>query len=341
MKKLKLGIVGCGDIAGFTAWVSRLVPQVRLSACCDVDAGRAQTFARRHRIPQVYTDYAEILEKAKLDAIYLAVPHHLHYEMIFAAVQASKPVFAEKPVTRTLDEGKRLIKAIGDAKVGVNYQYRYDSGCYALARAVQAEALGKVHSMRINIPWHREQKYFDGAAWHKTIAQAGGGTLITQGSHFLDVALWALGENPVSAMGYTKTLLFNVEVDTLTHGIVETAGGALVSIVSSMVAASEQKVMIEAYGERGTGFYADRPFPHVKFKGVKVHKERPPERGVHALQRSLTGFAKWILDDKPFLIPAADTIPVLAAVEGIYRSAKTGQRLNVESLTSRPSTFDV
>lgn len=330
MKKLKLGIVGCGDIAGFTAWVSRLVPQVQLSACCDVDAGRAQMFARRHRIPQVYTDYAEMSEKAKLDAIYLALPHHLHYEMILSAIKASKPVFVEKPLTRTLDEGKRLIKAIGDAKVGVNYQYRYDSGCYALARAVQAGALGKVHSIRINIPWHREQKYFDGAAWHKIIAQAGGGTLITQGNHFLDVALWALGEEPVSAMGYAKTPIFDVEVDTLTHGIVETEGGTLISVVSSMVAASEQKVTIEAYGERGTGFYADRPFPHVKFKGVKVHKERPPERGVHALQRSLAGFAKWILDDKPFLIPAVDTIPVLAAVDGIYRSAQSGKREEIK-----------
>jgi predicted dehydrogenase len=187
--------------------------------------------------------------------------------------------------------------------------------------------------MRINIPWHRTQTYFDGAAWHKTIAQAGGGTLITQGSHFLDVALWALGEHPVSAMGYVKTPLFDVEVDTLTHGIVETAGGTLISVVSSMVAATEQKVTIEAYGERGSAFYSDRPFPHVKFVDAKIHKERPPERGVHALQKSLKGFANWILNDKPFLTPAASTLPVLAAVDGIYRSAMTGQKSKVESLS--------
>jgi len=330
MTKLNLAIVGCGDIAGFTAWVSRLVSQVTLSACCDVDKERAEKFAKRHRIPKVYTDYTEMLNQANFDAVYLAVPHNLHNEMILSAVKVEKPVFVEKPFTRTLYEGIKLIEAIGDAIVGVNYQYRYDSGCYALARAVQAGALGKVHSMRINIPWHRDQKYFDGAAWHKTTTQAGGGTLITQGSHFLDVALWALGEKPVSAMGYAKMPIFDVEVDTLTHGIVETEGGTLVSIVSSMVAANEQKVTIEAYGERGTALYADRPFPHVKFNGVNVRKERPPERGVHALQRSLAGFAKWILDDKPFLIPAADTIPVLAAVDGIYRSAKSGEREPIE-----------
>jgi UDP-N-acetyl-2-amino-2-deoxyglucuronate dehydrogenase len=331
MEKLKLGIVGCGDIAGFTALVSKLVPWVTLSACCDVNTERVRMFAKHYRIPQVFTDHNELLEKSAADAVYLAVPHHLHYEMILAAVNAGKPVFVEKPVTRTLSEGRKLIEAIADAKVGVNYQYRYDSGCYSLARAVQSGALGKIHSMRINIPWHRKQGYFDGAVWHKTIAQAGGGTLITQGSHFLDVALWALGEHPVSAMGYTSTPGFCVEVDTLAHGIIETSGGTLISVVSSMVTATEQKVTIEAYGERGTALYADRPFPHVKFIGVKIHKERPPERGVHALQRSLAGFAKWILDDKPFLTPAASTLSVLAAVDGIYRSANSGQKSKIEN----------
>jgi predicted dehydrogenase len=216
-------------------------------------------------------------------------------------------------------------------KVGVNYQYRYDSGCYALARALQSGALGRIHSIRINVPWHRTQSYFDQAAWHRTIAQAGGGTLITQGSHFLDVALWAVGEAPVSAMGYTATPGFAVEVDTLAHGIVETSGGTLITITSTMAAAREQAVTIEVYGERGTGIYSNRPWSSVRFIGCKVQRERPPAWGLHALQRSLAGFAKWVLDDKVFLIPAASTMPVLAAVDGIYRSAQSGQRESVQT----------
>ena len=330
MTKLNLAIVGCGDIAGYTAWISKLVPQVRLSACCDVDAERVRIFAKRHRIQQTFTDYAEMLEKADLDAVYLAVPHNLHYEMILSAVEAGKPVFVEKPLTRTLSEGIKLIEKVAGQKVGVNYQYRYDSGCYALGRGIQAGALGKIHSIRINIPWHRTRSYFDGPAWHKTLAQAGGGTLITQGSHFLDVALWALDEKPVSAMGYTASPGFDVEVDTLTHGILETEGGTLISITSSMVAASERAVTLEVYGERGTAIYRDLPLPRVKFVGVKVRKERPPEWGLHALQRSLAGFANWVLTDKPYLTPAHETLPVLAAVDRIYRSARSGKRERIK-----------
>jgi predicted dehydrogenase len=214
--------------------------------------------------------------------------------------------------------------------VGVNYQYRYDSGCYALARAIQSGELGQVHSMRINVPWHRTQAYFDGATWHRTIAKAGGGTLITQGSHFLDIALWALNEAPVSAVGYAATPGFDVEVESLGHGILETSGGTLVSITSTMAAAVEQAVSIEAYGALGTAIYSDRPLPNVKFSGVKVLRERPPVWGVHALHRSLAGFAKWVLDERPFLIPAASTLPVLAAVETIYRSSRDGTKAEVD-----------
>lgn len=332
MNKLSIAIVGCGDIANFTALVSRLVPWVRLAACCDVNVERVKAFASRQHIPKFYTDYKELLAQSSADAIYLAVPHSLHYEMILAGLKAGKAIFVEKPITRTLDEGQKLLGSLGSQKVGVNYQYRYERCCYAMGRAIQAGALGKVYSIRINIPWHRTQAYFDGAPWHRTIAQAGGGTLITQGSHFLDLALWALGEMPVSAMGYTASPGFDVEVDTLAHGIVETARGTLINITSTMAAAREQAVMIEVYGERGTAIYRNLPIPSLKFRGVHVRKELPPESGVHALQSSLAGFANWILKDRPYLTPAASSLPVLAAVDGIYRSAGTGQKIHIENL---------
>lgn len=330
MRQLQLGVVGCGDIARFTALLARLVPQVALAACCDIDRDRATRFARSHRIRNVFDDYTRMLAEAPCDAVYLAVPHFLHGEMILAAVRSGKSVLVEKPLTRTLEEGRALVAASGDAKIGVNYQYRYDRGCFALARAVQRGDLGRVHSVRINVPWHRTSAYFDAAPWHRSIAHAGGGTLITQGSHFLDVALWALGEAPVSAMGYVASPGFAVEVDTLAHGTVETSGGTLLSITSTMAAARERAVTIEFDGGAGTAIYTNLPWPRVRFAGVRARRQRSPGRGVHALQKSLAGFARWVLDDEPYLIPAASTLPVLAAVDGIYRSAASGRREPIE-----------
>ena len=332
MKRLELAIVGCGDIAGYVALVSKLIPQIRLAACCDVDFERAQAFARRHGIRQVFTEYADLLARGSCQAVYLAVPHDLHFRMILEAVAAGKPVLVEKPLARALSEGVQLVETACQrgVKVGVNYQYRYDGGCYALARAVQAGRLGQIHSIRINVPWRRTQAYFESAVWHKTLARSGGGTLLTQGSHFLDVALWSLGEPPVSAVGYTASPGFDVEVETLAHGIVQTRGGTLISITSTLAAAREQAVTIEAYGENGTAIYHDLPFPSVKFIGARIRPERPPGWGVHALQRSLAGFARWILDDDPFLIPAPSALPALAAVDAIYCSARDGSRVEID-----------
>lgn len=329
MKKIKLAMVGCGESANDFALVGKLIPQVLFVAACDIDFERAQTYAKRNRIPEVFTDYAELLALDDIDAVCLATPHDLHYEMIIAAIQAGKHVFAEKPVTRTYEEALKLIPQITGVKVGVNFQYRYDAGCYAMARTSQAGKLGKIHAVRINVPWNRTKSYFENSAWHKTIARAGGGTLITQASHFLDVALWSLNQKPISAIGYAKTRGFDVEIDTLTHAVVETEAGTLISITSSMVTSSEQSATIEMYGDQGTALYKEKPFPFVRFIDIRVKKERPPEWGVHAYQRSLAGFAKWILDGKPFLIPATSTLPTLAAVDGIYRSALSGKRENI------------
>jgi len=97
-----------------------------------------------------------------------------------------------------------------------------------------------------------------------------------------------------------------------------------------MVTAVEQAVTIEVYGERGTALYRNRPWPSVKFIGVNIQRERPPELGFHAFHRSLAGFTKWVLDDKPFLTPAKSTLPVLAALDGIYRSAISGLRVQIK-----------
>jgi UDP-N-acetyl-2-amino-2-deoxyglucuronate dehydrogenase len=330
MKKLGLGIVGCGEIAGFTALVSRLVPQVRLAACCDLDSDRAAAFARRHGIRSHFSEYGALLQQAEVQAVYLAVPHHLHYPMIREAWQAGKAVLVEKPLTRTLAEGRLLAEAVGCPPTGVNYQYRYDRGCYALARAVQAGALGRVLSIRINVPWRRSREYFTRSPWHRRLDQSGGGTLLTQASHFLDIALWALGEPVISAEGVCSHRPpadwtaedGELEVETAVQALLVTEGGTTINLSSSMLAAREGAVSIEVYGEAGTAVYTDRPYPRVRFQGVKVKRQSPPGWGVHALQRSLTGFAGWVLDDRPYLTPLPEALPVLAAVEAVYLSAR-------------------
>ncbi len=332
-EKLRLGIVGCGDIAGYTAMFARLNQRIDLPACCDSSPEKSRAFSRRHKIPAAYTRYEEMLERATLDAVYLAVPHHLHFPMAQAAIQAGLHIFIEKPITRTLTEALALAKLADQApiRLGVNYQYRYDRGCYALAQAAQRGDLGAIHAARCNIPWQRQAGYFQHARWHARLETAGGGSLLTQGSHMLDIVLWALGGQPDTAIGYTARRKFKqVEVEDLAHGLVEMQDGALVQISSSMIANPDQALTVELYGEYATAIYTDRPLPHVTFKGRRIKKTSPPVGGVHALQRSLEGFRAWVREDRPYLTPAREAIPALACVEAIYRSAQSGCRETIQ-----------
>jgi predicted dehydrogenase len=330
-----MAIVGCGDIATYSTLFSRLNRRIQLAACCDRLADRAEAFARRNRIPHFFDDYEAMLDGIELDAVYLAVPHDLHFQMAGLAIERGLHVFLEKPITRTLEEGVQIVRLAneGGVRLGVNYQYRYDAGCHALARAVQCGSLGDVRYVRCNIPFHRQEKYFREAAWHASLARSGGGTLLTQGSHMLDIALWAIGSQAREATGMIARRRFqDVEVEDLAQGILRMENGALVEICSSMIANPEQAQSIEVYGERGTARYSDRPLPHVRFKGVRVRKQRPPVSGFHALQRSIEGFRVWVMDAKPYLIPADQALPVLAAVEAIYTAARSGRRETVQIL---------
>lgn len=324
--QIRMAIIGCGEIAHYVALLSRFVPRLTICACCDLDQTKATAFARRHRIPAAYQDYNALLEREAVDAVYLAVPHDLHLSMTLEAVKAGKNVLLEKPLARNVREGKQLIAQIGDHKVGVNYQYRYDHALYSLARTLQKKELGQIYSMVIQVPWRRERVYFENSSWHRSLERSGGGTLLTQASHFLDWAFWALGEKPFSAMGYTASLGFDVEVETLAHAIIQSECGTLISIVSSMICSQERKVSIEIDAQYGWAMYCNKPLPSVKFQGIKVKAEQPPVRGFHALQRSLVAFVAWCLDEKPYLIPAKEALPALIAVEAVYRSARTEKR---------------
>ncbi len=328
-EQLRLGIVGCGDIAGYSAFFARLNRRIRLKACCDLDAQRARRFARRFGIPQVFTDFEVMLAQAALDAVYLAVPHHLHAGMLDRTTDAHLHCLVEKPITCTLQQGRQAAEkaALRGVKIGVNYQYRYDGGCYALARAAQRGELGRLLYARANLPWQRSAAYFENSPWHARMAQACGGTLLTQGSHLLDILLWAMGSQAAAATGVTRQARFSqTEVEDLAMATIEMENGALLQMTSSMVAVPEQPILMEVYGEKGTAVYTDRPIPRLRFIGCGVKKEKPPIFGVHALQRSLEGFRAWVMDGVPYLAPAEAALPVLAAVEAIYRSAKSGSK---------------
>jgi UDP-N-acetyl-2-amino-2-deoxyglucuronate dehydrogenase len=332
---VRLGFIGCGDISRFMAMLARVNPFIRIEACAAPGDGHASGFAKRHGIGRHFTDYREMIEAVPLDAVYVAVPHDLHHSIMLHAISSGLHVLCEKPVTRTLDEALEvcaLARATGK-KAGVNYQYRYDYGCHALARAARRGALGALYHARCGLAWHRDEKYFSDAPWRASVGAAGGGTLLTHASHILDIALWSFAARPVRVQATSARRRFtNVEVEDLAMGTIELADGSLIQVSSSMIATPEQPVTIDLYGSRGTALYSGTDYTsRLKFRGVRVTRERPPVRGLHPLSRSMDAFRRWITGGPEYLTPVEQSLPVLAVIEAMYRAAKTGEREEVDA----------
>ena len=246
--------------------------RITAAACMDTDGSKARSFGRRFRVDRAFDDYDAMLKSAGVDAVYLAVPHYLHRAMIEKAVGRGFPVLCEKPIATTIDDALavcRLSQQTG-VKIGINYQYRYDAGCYALVKAAQSGALGTPLYGRCNVPWHREKGYFTGAAVACQQAGERGGHAAYPGKPYhRHRPLVAFGE-PITVRGDTARRVFSdVEVEDLGMGIVGLSNGALLSITSSMIAVPERPATIEIYGSKGTGIYTGSDFlPKVRFLGT-------------------------------------------------------------------------
>lgn len=209
MRKLRLAVVGIGDIGRYIAAFARYDPLFAPHLVVDTDARRAEAGAKRYRFARLALDYREALSDPDVDALYLGVPHHLHYRMLLDAIEAGKPVLCEKPITIRTDHAREVISRAQEAAVpvAVNYQYRYEPGAARLITAMRAGALGRLRYARVNVPWYRDSGYFTKSRWHASVEEAGGGTLLTQASHALDIALAAIAIDPVSVWGWSDALL--------------------------------------------------------------------------------------------------------------------------------------
>lgn len=326
---MRLGVIGCGDICRYMLLMAKLNRRIRIAGCVDLDAGRAGKYASYFKGARAYTDYKAMIREQKPDAVYLAVPHCLHYPIMKELISSGINILCEKPVATTLEDGAEIaeLAAARGVKVGINYQYRYDKACYRMAVAARSGDLGQLYYGRGNVPWHRKEQYFSQSPWHCSREQAGGGTLITQGSHILDILLWSCQSRPVRVMGLTGQKKFTaVEVEDLCMAIIELENGCLLQLTSSMIASSEQPVTIDIYGSRGTATYkGGLLFSRTKFLQVRVPPYRPAAAGIHALGRSLEAFRRWIVLGEPYLCPVEESLPVLATVLAIYRAAQSGR----------------
>lgn len=250
---LRFAIVGCGVIAPTHARCIDELPDARLTAVCDIVPEKARRLAEVCRV-DAYTDYQEMFARSDIDVVCVLTPSGLHAQVGIAAAQAGKHVIVEKPIDVTLEKADALINAC--QKAGVKLcsisQHRFDPAVMALKQAVLEGKLGQLNFGGSHTKWWRAQAYYDSGDWRGTQALDGGGALINQSIHYVDLLQYIMG--PVEEVhAYTGTLAHErIEVEDVAVAAVKFRSGAVGLLEGSTLAYPGFCARLDIYGSEGS-----------------------------------------------------------------------------------------
>lgn len=194
MKKLRVGVIGCGRICVMHFVPAQKLEQAELVACCDIRKDRAEAAAKRYNVTP-YTDYMEMLKNEQLDVVHLCLPHNLHTKVAMDAMRLGVNVLSEKPMSIDYQSAADAVQCAKDNNVqyGVIFQCRYNDSARLVKNAVQSGKLGKVISARSTLTWTRPDDYYAESDWKGTWDKEGGGVVIDQAIHSIDLVSWVVG----------------------------------------------------------------------------------------------------------------------------------------------------
>ncbi len=248
---VRFAIIGSGMVARYHATGIAQTPGAELAAVCVSRPARSAAAAATFGAPVTHS-LDEILARTDIDAICLCTPSGLHATQAIAALRAGKHVLVEKPMALTLADADAMITAAESAErhLAIALQRRTDPLFIGVQAALARGEYGQLTLGTVTVPYLRPQSYYDQAAWRGTWALDGGGAVMNQGIHLLDLLLWFLG--PVAAVqAIATTQARDIEVEDTLCATLRFACGALGSIVATTTAAPGFAHRVEIYGTHG------------------------------------------------------------------------------------------
>ena len=226
----------------------------RLAAVCDHDPERLAEAMKKHGC-HGYSDWKDLLADPGIDCVNITVESGKHAEFGVSAAKAGKHIIVEKPVDISPSRVKRLRDAVTKAgvKAACVFQSRMDPLNIALKKAIDKGRLGKLIGVHGHLPWYRAQEYYEGphGAWKGTWELDGGGSLMNQGVHTVDLLQWLAG--PVEEVaGFCGVHAHDIETEDQTVAVLRFANGALGTLLTTTCAEPGQDSRIYVYGDKGS-----------------------------------------------------------------------------------------
>jgi UDP-N-acetyl-2-amino-2-deoxyglucuronate dehydrogenase len=272
----RFGIIGCGVIGPTHAEAIKSLPNAELVAVVDNVPEKAQAMAQKYAT-KAYTDIQDMLEHEHLDVVDICTPSGMHGEHACQVMRAGCDVIVEKPMEITRERVAEMLRVQQETgrKMAVISQHRFDESTMQVHKFVEQQAFGRLVLGNAAIPWWRSQQYYDSGAWRGTWALDGGGVLMNQSIHSIDLLQWLMG--PVKSLtAYTDTLVHTMETEDVSVAILRFANGALGTISATTGAYPGVTTRIEILGNKGSAVIES---DHLSF--LHVASEESAEVGAY------------------------------------------------------------
>lgn len=348
-KQLNFAVVGLG-MGGHHCKAIMNAKGAQLTAVCDTDEERLDKWAKEGDC-KAYKSYAKLLKDPDVDVINMCTESGKHVKMCIQAAEAGKHIIVEKPVDIKPDRITKLQKVIGKTgvKCGCIFQSRMENVNIMLRKAIQKGYLGDLVGAHAWLPWYREQSYYEGphGSWKGTWRWDGGGSLMNQGIHTVDVLIFLAGE--VEAVcGFYGAFGHDIEAEDQTVAILKYKNGALGTLFTTTCCQPDGDRRVQFYGTKGSFYLNGGTFENYD-AGPPKHRERmmklfggkKAKSGISSDPMAVSAdghmlivedLVKAVRQDREPAIPLQDARHAVDVACAIYKSARTGKAVRVASM---------
>ncbi len=339
-RKLNWAVIGCGAISKSHCDAIMVAEETELYAVCDIIEEKAKAKAEIYGVKNIYTDYKEMLKNPEIDVVSICTPSGMHGEMAVEVARAGKHVLVEKPMEITKAKIDKMIEELEatNVKVGCVFQRRTEAKFEKVKEAVESGRFGKLLLAEASMKMYRSQAYYDSGEWRGTWELDGGGCLMNQAVHMIDLFIWLAGK-PKKISAKCRTLARNIEVEDTVVATLEFENGAIGTLVgaTSVTPAQAQKLHFHfengsiTVGDNGIEQWAildsDEGIPEVvepTFGGVSSDPTKLPATSHVIMVKDLANAIN--NDTKPMITPREGRVAVDFILD-IYESSKGNKEI--------------
>lgn len=348
---IRIGVIGAGSISEMHFSSYSKNKDAVLAAVCDLKEERARAKAEKYNIPQVYTDYKELLSNPDIDAVSICTWNNSHAEISIAALKAGKNVLVEKPLCKTVEEALAVEEAVRESGkiLQVGFVRRYASNTRIVKSFMEGGEIGPIYYAKASCI----RKLGNPGGWFADVERSGGGPLIDIGVHVIDLCWYLMGKPKVKSIsGNAYTRLGNRSnvqnlrfykaadydanyntVEDMANALIRFDNGASLMVdVSFTLHAKEDELTVKLYGEKG-GVELEPELTLITEKYNTILNASPQIDNrsfdfVSGFQDEMNYFIEVCQGTKTTLSPVQDGVEIMKILCGVYESSRLGKEIH-------------